>query len=52
MQLPLLVDQQHVEFIAAKQMLAALKYLVEHRLRIGYRVADHAQDLGRRLLLL
>ncbi len=35
------VDQQYVELVAAEQHLAASQDLLEHRLGVGHRVADH-----------
>jgi hypothetical protein len=52
MQQPILTDQKYEALFAAKQMLDAVQDLVEYRLGIGYRVADHAQDIGGSLLLL
>ena len=46
LQLPLLVDQQHVHLVAAEEAMAAFEDLLEHRLRVGDRTADDAQDLG------
>jgi len=47
----MVIDQQHVELVAAEQALAAFEDLLEHRLGVGHRTADHAQDVGSGLLL-
>ena len=44
--------QEDALFVAREQALAAFQDLLEHRLAVGDRAADHAQHLGRRRLLL
>ena len=52
LQQTVIVDQQYIKLVAAEQVLAAVEDLVEHRLGIGHRGADHAENLGGGFLLL
>ena len=52
MQQPILARQKYDPLLGPEDMLDAMQYLLEHRLGVGDRVADHAQDFRRGLLLL
>ena len=45
-------DQEHDQLTAAEEPLATHEDLLEHRLRVGHRGADHLQDVGGRGLAL
>ena len=45
---PVVADQRHVDVVHAKELLAAPDDLVEDRRRVGDRLADDLENLGRR----
>ena len=52
MQQSVVAEQEHADLFAGEELAATLRDLVEHRLRVGHRAADHPQHLGAGGLLL